>query len=387
MKYLKKEMKLENPLAFWTHFDKQDRLFFYNPLTGELIIGAIRWKTFAEGESYQNYDLVFSARTFFQSVRDPKWAGLGNETIAFKYYYVEKDGKQLLYYPEQAPEEEICGLEDRETKSVRHTYTIADDDYSQWQELFTNVKQEISLKNVDKVVISREVKISCTTTVHIESVLKSLREKNPDSFVFAYAKGGRTFLGATPEILVQKADDEIISYALAGTIPRNAIDEGTQMEILLNDPKNLHEHRIVRDTIADVMKKYCAEVWIDETRILTLKNLYHLKTRLGAKDRSLLTAWVTRLHPTPALGGNPVGPALDIIAREEKHERGMYAAPLGIMDQNGNGIFVAGIRSALIQDNMVYAYTGCGIVEGSDCLEEYIETNDKLRTILEGLVP
>lgn len=44
-----------------------------------------------------------------------------------------------------------------------------------------------------------------------------------------------------------------------------------------------------------------------------------------------------------------------------------------------------GIRSALIEGNTLYAYAGCGIVEQSDCREEYEEINNKLRTILEAL--
>lgn len=91
------------------------------------------------------------------------------------------------------------------------------------------------------------------------------------------------------------------------------------------------------------------------------------------------------MHPTPALGGYPVQDALAIIERYEKHERGLYAAPIGIMNEQGDGLFVVGIRSALIEGNRVYAYAGCGIVEDSECEEEYWETNNKVKTILESL--
>ena len=39
----------------------------------------------------------------------------------------------------------------------------------------------------------------------------------------------------------------------------------------------------------------------------------------------------------------------------------------------------------LIMDNIVYAYAGCGVVADSDADEEYIETNNKMRTILDAL--
>ena len=55
----------------------------------------------------------------------------------------------------------------------------------------------------------------------------------------------------------------------------------------------------------------------------------------------------------------------------------MYAAPFGFMKDMGDGIIVVAIRSALIMDNVLYAYAGCGVVADSDADEEYAETNNK----------
>lgn len=50
--------------------------------------------------------------------------------------------------------------------------------------------------------------------------------------------------------------------------------------------------------------------------------------------------------------------ALNIINSFEEHDRGLYAAPLGVVDS---------------------------VIKESDCLKEYEETDNKLRTILESL--
>ena len=55
------------------------------------------------------------------------------------------------------------------------------------------------------------------------------------------------------------------------------------------------------------------------------------------------------------------------------------------MKDMGDGIVVVAIRSALIMDNILYAYVGCGVVADSDADEEYMETNNKMRTILDAL--
>ncbi len=381
--YQRKEMHLNNALSFWSNFVNEERVLFYNPLERELIMGAKRLKAFQAGESYLQFPYIFSTRTFFPTVKEQKWAGLGNESISFAYYLVEKDGNQTLYYYK-----DCLDIQDRELESHRHVFEMLADDYEEWQELFNNVQQEILLGKVKKVVISREVKIACDTVVSVESVLNNLLEKNPNCFVFAYCKKGKTFLGATPEILVRKEKEQIISHALAGTIARSEqTQDENQKTLLLNDPKNRHEHQVVLDYIANVMKTYSDEVVVGETTTLTLKNLHHLQTCIKAKANanSPLPDWVARLHPTPALGGYPVRDALEIIARFEKHERGLYAAPIGMINEHGDGVFVAGIRSALIDKNMVYAYAGCGIVEKSACAEEYLESNNKMKSILESL--
>ena len=260
------------------------------------------------------------------------------------------------------------------------------DDYKTWKQMFSGVSNAISVKKVNKVVISREVKIQCDTLINVESVLQKLLMQNINSFVFGYFKDGKTFLGATPEILVQKEKTNILSYALAGTIPRSSKNDEKQKMKLLKDAKNCYEHKIVIDSIVDIITKFTNELIVDETKVLTLKNLHHLQTRIQGKNRNrTLLQWVKLLHPTPALGGNPVNKALELIKEYEKHERGLYAAPFGIMDENGDGIFVAGIRSALIENNIAYAYAGCGVIDKSNCKDEYIETNNTLKTIIESL--
>jgi len=381
LKYHEKQIKLDNLLSFWKHFEKVEKFLFYNPLKNEFILGAKRLKTFSMDESVKGYLYIFSSMTFFDSIKDEKWASFGNENIAFEYYLVKKGGKQTFYYFKDFVE-----IEDREVEVCEHSYKYEMNDYKAWTQMFSAAKNAISQKEVNKVVISREVKIQCDTLINVESVLQKLLKQSLNSFVFGYFKEGKTFLGATPEILVQKEKNKVLSYALAGTIMRSNENDELQKEALLKDIKNSYEHQIVVDSIVDVMKKFTEELIVDETKILTLKNLHHLQTRIYGKDKnSTLLQWVKRLHPTPALGGNPVDKALELIKRYEKHERGLYAAPIGIIDKNGDGIFVAGIRSALIEKSIAHAYVGCGIVDKSHCEVEYIETKNKLKTIIESL--
>ncbi|MDX1701849.1 MAG: chorismate-binding protein, partial [Melioribacteraceae bacterium] len=89
-----------------------------------------------------------------------------------------------------------------------------------------------------------------------------------------------------------------------------------------------------------------------------------------------------KVHPTPAIGGDPWKVAKDFILEIEPHDRGLYSGNIGWFNFNGNGEFAVGIRTALITRNHLYAYAGCGIVEGSEAEAEFDESEIKLKPIL-----
>lgn len=53
-----------------------------------------------------------------------------------------------------------------------------------------------------KVVSSREVGFTNDTPYNVASIA-NLVDNNPNCFIFGYEKDGRTFVGASPEILVR----------------------------------------------------------------------------------------------------------------------------------------------------------------------------------------
>ncbi len=57
----------------------------------------------------------------------------------------------------------------------------------------------------------------------------------------------------------------------------------------------------------------------------------------------------------------------------------------GWIDADGDGEFVVGIRSALIDGSKARVFAGAGIVDGSDAEREYAETELKLRALLDNL--
>lgn len=380
MKYNKEPLKLNSPVSFWMNFPNEERVFWVDRQSDRIVVGAKRLATVKDDDDRHNYAYVFYGDTFFDTVKDPKWSNMGHEMIAFTHYYIVENGESFyLHAGESVP------IENYEVPRVRHNYKETSDDKADWDRLMNAIAEGISSDEMTKVVSSREVEFTSETPYNVASILANLVDNNPNCFIFGYEKDGRTFVGASPEILVRHRGSEILSYALAGTAPKDGPNAWTKEQLLTNT-KNIVEHNIVRDRIVNTMKQITPDVTVGETGIMELSHLYHLRTIIIAKDSTKsLVEWAKILHPTPALGGEPREKALALLQEYESHERGMYAAPFGFMKDMGDGIVVVAIRSALIMDNVLYAYAGCGVVADSDADEEYAETNNKMRTILDAL--
>ena len=380
MKYNKEPLKLNSPVSFWMNFPNEERVFWVDRQSDRIVVGAKRLATVKDDDDRHNYAYVFYGDTFFDTVKDPKWSNMGHEMIAFTHYYIVENGESFyLHAGESVP------IENYEVPRVGHNYKETSDDKADWNRLMNAIANGINSGEMTKVVSSREVEFTSETPYNVSSILANLVDNNPNCFIFGYEKDGRTFVGASPEILVRHRGSEILSYALAGTAPKDGPNAWTKEQLLTNK-KNLVEHNIVRDRIVNTMKAITPDVTVGETGIMELSHLYHLRTIITAKDSTKsLVEWAKLLHPTPALGGEPREKALALLQEYESHERGMYAAPFGFMKDMGDGIIVVAIRSALIMDNVLYAYAGCGVVADSNADEEYAETNNKMRTILDAL--
>jgi isochorismate synthase len=240
-----------------------------------------------------------------------------------------------------------------------------------------------------KIVLARAVRVRIVRP-EPGAVLRRLRAEYPGCTIFAVSRGGRCFLGATPEQLVQVRGEQVHTSAVAGSAPRGATeDEDRRLgEMLRSNTKDRIEHAIVVEALREVLSDVCDDLSVaDAPELLRVSNVQHLFTPIQGRlrDRLNILQLVERLHPTPAVGGVPQQAALRWIREHEGLERGWYAGPVGWIDGNGEGEFAVAIRSAMLHDGEALLYAGCGIVADSDPDPEYAESALKLRPLLSAL--
>ena len=125
-----------------------------------------------------------------------------------------------------------------------------------------------------------------------------------------------------------------------------------------------------------------------EPVLVKVMNVQHLATPIRAQLAEPLSAIevAERLHPTPAVGGEPRERALPLIPELEGLDRGWYAGPVGWTDLAEDGEFCVALRCALLRGPVAHLYAGCGIVADSVPAEELAETEVKLEALLPLLV-
>jgi isochorismate synthase len=247
-----------------------------------------------------------------------------------------------------------------------------------------------------KVVLARTLSVHNHSTIDVASVLSKLqRDRSVNTFSVSLPPAAdglpRTFVGATPEMLIDKSGKLISSLPLAGSARRLANVEQDQAagQRLLNSSKDLVEHRHVIESIADLLSPYCESLHVPRLpSLISTASIWHLGTRiegvLKSEDTSSLELAML-LHPTPAVCGSPRALAREVIAELETFDRGYFTGGVGYTDARGDGRWYVAIRCAEISGSRARLYAGAGIVDCSDAYGEVLETETKFAPMLRAL--
>jgi isochorismate synthase len=246
-----------------------------------------------------------------------------------------------------------------------------------------------------KVVLSRAVGIRLDAEPDVPGLLRRWAALEPSCTVFSVPTPDGQFVGASPELLVERTGTRVRSRPLAGTTDRYHEAGSGLPAALLDSAKDGEEHRLVVDAIRDELAPLTTDLHVpDRPELVHLHTITHLGTAVDGTlapgpDGLLPSALhlVARLHPTPAVGGVPRAAATGLIRRLEPTGRGTYAGPVGYVDAAGDGRFMVGIRAMSVDGRTVSMTAGVGIVAGSDPRTERIETQLKLRAVFAALAP
>lgn len=252
-----------------------------------------------------------------------------------------------------------------------------------WQAAVASAIGRIENGEIDKIVLAKDEVVSSERAIDPRYVMRNLAKNFDECWTYSVAG----LVGATPELLIRKENEQVLSRVLAGTIAKGS-DSQQMAQQLLASEKDISEHEFAVKSVADSLALHCTNMTVpSEPVVLTLANLAHLATDVRGVlvDDEPALALAGALHPTAAVCGTPKSRARVLISELEQMDRGRYAGPVGWFDSEGNGEFGIALRCAQISENSARLFAGAGIVSGSNPESELQEIKTKLSAIKSSL--
>ena len=259
-----------------------------------------------------------------------------------------------------------------------------------FKSMVLNAKKQIKIGNIFQVVLSQRFQTQLTKSPL--EIYKKLRITNPSPFMYFFNFSDFQIIGASPEILVRLRNNKVTVRPIAGTRPRgkNKKMDKFYKKDLLKDKKELAEHLMLldlgRNDVGKVAKINSVKV-TENFKIEKYSHVMHIVSNVEGTFNKKNSKIDTLLSGFPAgtVSGAPKIKAMEIIDSLEKTKRKVYAGGIGYFSANGDFDTCIALRTALAKENKFYVQAGAGIVADSKPENEYRETVNKAKALINAL--
>lgn len=263
-------------------------------------------------------------------------------------------------------------------------------DRDRFEQIVRTAKEYIAAGDIYQVVLSQ--RFEAPVCADSFTVYRALRHVNPSPYMYFLRFGGRSIVGASPEMLVRVEGRRVETHPIAGTRPRGRTEEEDVRlaEELKRNEKERAEHVMLVDLGRNDLGRVSAYGTVRVPTYMALERYSHVMHLVSVVEGRLderhdrLDALVA-CFPAGTVSGAPKVRAMEIIAELEQDRRGVYAGAVGYLDFAGNLDCCITIRTVVIENGRAYVQAGAGIVADSNPAAEYEETCDKARALIRAL--
>jgi len=249
------------------------------------------------------------------------------------------------------------------------------------------VKQYIRDGDTFQANISQ--RLCAPATVHPVEAFAALRAVNPAPYSALLEFPGVDLVSASPELLLDRAGDRVVTEPIAGTRPRGETDRAdARLERdLTTDEKERAEHAMLVDLERNDLGKVSqyGTVEVSEHRrvdryseVMHLVSLVEGRLRAGADLGDAIAA----VFPGGTITGAPKPRTMEIIDEVEATRRGPYTGSVGLFGFDGRATLNIIIRTLVRYRDEYHLRVGAGIVHDSVPEREFEETLDKGRALV-----
>ena len=220
-----------------------------------------------------------------------------------------------------------------------------------------------------------------------------LRSRNAAPFAAFFETPEVDVISASPERFLRVDRNGFVeTRPIKGTRPRGVGPEHDAAlgQALAESAKDRAENLMIVDLMRNDLSRVCAPRTVRVSELFSLEHyatVHHLvSTVVGQLEPGHDALHLLRAaFPGGSITGAPKLRAMEIIAELEPSRRGVYCGSIGYWSVTGELDTSIAIRTAVARDGHVYFSAGGGIVADSNPDEEYQETLDKARALIDAL--
>jgi para-aminobenzoate synthetase component 1 len=221
-----------------------------------------------------------------------------------------------------------------------------------------------------------------------------LRARNAAPFAAFFETPDASVISASPERFLRVDRNGFVeTRPIKGTRPRGVGPEhdAALAQALAESAKDRAENLMIVDLMRNDLSRVCAPRTVRVSELFSLERyatVHHLvSTVVGQLEAGHDALHLLRVaFPGGSITGAPKLRAMEIIAELEPSQRSVYCGAMGYYSVTGELDTSIAIRTAVARNGRVYFSAGGGIVADSNPEQEYQETIDKARALIDALV-
>jgi len=251
-------------------------------------------------------------------------------------------------------------------------------------------KEYINAGDIFQIQVSRRASMDFSGDPIM--LYRHLRNYNPSPYLY-YLKFDETHLiGASPELLVDVEEREMIISPIAGTRKRYSKDKSEKEIIheLTHDEKEIAEHVMLVDLARNDIGRACKKGSVKVNELMYIEKYTHVIHMVSdvsgtLEDNQTAIDALKFGFPAGTVTGAPKIRAMEIITELETEQREFYSGGIIFLDFNDNLKTALAIRTLLVKDGKVFTQAAAGVVADSTPENESKEIMNKMRACLTAM--
>ncbi len=260
-------------------------------------------------------------------------------------------------------------------------------DYNKYKKIFKLFSKKIRQGETYQIKICTKYKNK--SIINSVNFFWKLMKTNSSPESFMIRDKNFSIVSCSPETLIDKKGDKILTKPIAGTLRKNInLDKSKALNFFRFNNKETKEHNMIVDMERNDLSRICVPGTVKilkEKFVEEYKHLFHYVTSIHGKLKKniSLKEIITSMMPGGSVIGCPKIRTLEILNKQEKEDRNIFTGSFGYIKFNQDMRFNIIIRSILNFKKISEISAASGVILDSSAKKEFNENFIKAKSLLE----